>query len=219
MQVFREMYVRGKSADIAELMNAVEKSLPDSWRRDRTSEDDIQTYMHGAKSLYCFVHDRDDDLPSATIYLAEKSDGVLVASNIHPHKKRQLTHDEYNSILEAFYNQVVKRCAEKMEVPVELTSNQADPSDWLLDETAAKLRAFSASGNKGAGFLLTEDHERWFDFIVTAHAEKSQLDASALRRWLIEIEGWAPEIADQLAGEYAFGGELLTFTGSRRGGN
>jgi hypothetical protein len=39
-----------------------------------------------------------------------------------------------------------------------------------------------------------------------------------LRRWLIENEGWSPEIADQLAGEYAFGGELLTFSESNRGG-
>jgi hypothetical protein len=219
MEVFQEMYVRGKSADIAALMNAVESSLPQGWRRDRASEDDVQTYMRGVKSLYCFVHDRDDDLPSSTIYFAENGEGVLTASNIHPHKKHQLTHDEYNSILQAFYQQMVKPCAEQMDVRVELTSSHADLSDWLPDKAAAKLRAFSSSANKGAGFLLTEDHERWYDFIVTAHGEKSRLDASTLRRWLIEIEGWGPEIADQLAGEYAFGGELLTFTDSRRGGN
>jgi hypothetical protein len=68
--------------------------------------------------------------------------------------------------------------------------------------------------NKHAGFLLTRDQERWLDFIVTTHRAGSRLDASTLRRWLIENEGWSPEIAGQLAGEYAFGGELLTFSES-----
>jgi hypothetical protein len=220
MEVFREMKIWGDSEQVAALMDKVEKALPDDWQRHRTSEGSTQAYMVGAKSLYCFVHNQDDELPSATVYMAETTTnpGVLAAANIHPHKKRQLTHEEYNSILLVFY-EMVQTCAQEMGLRVDLTSSQADLSEWLSDKAAMKLRAFSTSANKSAGFLLTNEYERWFDFIVTAHGERSRLDSSTLRRWLVEIEGWSPEIADQLAGEYAFGGELLTFTDSRRGGN
>jgi hypothetical protein len=63
--------------------------------------------------------------------------------------------------------------------------------------------------------LLPQDKERWLAFIAAAHQEKSQLNASTLRRWLVEVEGWSPEIAEQLAGEYSFGADLLKFTESR----
>jgi hypothetical protein len=218
MEIFQEMNIRGDSARIAPLMDEVENGLPSDWQRDRPSESSTQAFMIGAKSVYCFVHNLDDRLPSATLYLAEKSPGVLAAINIHPHKKRQLTHEEYNSILQAFYD-MIEPCARRMGVDVELTASQTDLSGSLSNKAAMKLRDFSKLANKDAGFLLTDDHDRWLGFIMTAHDEKSELDAPTLKRWLVEIEGWAPEIAEQLAGEYAFGGQLLNFTNSHREGN
>ncbi len=74
------------------------------------------------------------------------------------------------------------------------------------------------STNKSTGSSHPLDHQRWMDFILTAHLEGSRLDATSLRRWLIEIEGWSPEVADQLAGQYEFGGRLLNFSDSHRMG-
>jgi len=78
------------------------------------------------------------------------------------------------------------------------------------------LRTFSAKANKGPGSANTRDRERWNAFVVAAFRDGSTLDAYTLRRWLAEIEGWAPELADQLAGEYAYGCELLNFAKDRR---
>jgi hypothetical protein len=218
MEVFREMYIRGDSNQLGTLMDAIGDSLPQGWHRRSGRENDIQAHMVGAKRVYCFVHDQEDDLPPSTILLAEREPGVLTASNIHPHKKRQLTHEEYNAILQEFCDRMVRPCAEKIGVRIELTASHADLSDWLSDTAAEKLRTFSTLANRRAGFLLPVDYERWLEFLVTANRERSKLDASTLRRWLVEIQGWSPEIAEQLAGEYAFGGELLTFSESRRAG-
>jgi hypothetical protein len=111
---------------------------------------------------------------------------------------------------------VVRPRAEERGVEVELTSSQADLGNWLSEKSAEKLRMFSTLSNKDIGCLHRLDQKRWIDFIVTAHDDGSQLHASTLRRWLIEIEGWSPEIADQLVSEYELGGEVLSLSDSRR---
>ena len=218
MQVFRVLFLKASNSEqLAALMDEVEKSLKPGWERDRTLENKLRADVFSTKPVYCFAKDQDDRLPSATVHLLEEETGNLVLSNIVPRKKYQLTNDEYDSILEDFVS-IVRPCADRKGVIVNLTSSQADLGDWLSDLATEKLRTFSTKANKRAGFLLPIDQERWLDFIVTARREGSKLDASNLRRWLVEFEGWSPEIAEQLAGEYAFGGKLLTFSERRRGG-
>jgi len=218
MQVFRVLFLKASNSEqLAGLMDEVEKSLTPGWERDRTLENELRADVFRTKPVYCFARDEDGRLPSAIIYLLEEETGTLVLSNIVPRKKYQLTFDEYDAVLDDFVS-IVRPCADKTNVLVNLTRSQADLRDWLSDKAAEKLRTFSTKANKRAGFLLPIDEERWLDFIVTARREGSKLDASNLRRWLVELEGWSPEIAEQLAGEYAFGGKLLTFSDGRRGG-
>jgi hypothetical protein len=218
MEVFRDLFLRGESEQLAKLMDEVEKSLPPGWVRDRTIEGQLRALAETAKPTYSFVHERDNRFPAATIYLREEEPGILVAANVVPLKKHRLSYGETNSLLEEFGERIVGPSAEKMGVQIELTACQADLSDWLSDTVAEKLRTFSMTASRNSGSALPLDKERRFDFIMTAHGEESRLDARTLRRWLIENEGWSPEIADQLAGEYAFGGELLTFSQNRRAG-
>jgi hypothetical protein len=212
MEIFRDLVVRGESEQLAALMDDVEKSLPPGWVRDRVIEGELRALSATAKPTYAFVHDRDDRLPAATIYFREEEAGLLIAANISPLKKHRLSHKEYNTILEEFCERVVRPCAAKRGTEVELTTNQADLSDWLSEASIEKLRTFSAMSIPEIGCLRPDDRNRWIDFIVTAHRDGSRLTPSLLRRWLVEIEGWSPDLADQLTGEYAFGGDLLTFS-------
>jgi len=218
MEVFRDLFLRGESEQLAALMDDVEKSLPSGWVRDRTTEGILRATRLWTKPVYSFVHDQDDHLPAATIYFLEEEPGLLTASNIVPRNKPRLSYREYNVLLEEFCERVVRPCAERRGVEVELTSSQADLSNWLSEASAEKLRTFSTLSNKYIGCLHPLDQKRWIDFIVTAHQDGSHLHASTLRRWLTEIEDWSPEIADQLVSEYALGGEVLTFSESRRAG-
>jgi hypothetical protein len=218
MEVFRDMLIRGENEQVAAVMDSLEGSLPVGWLRDRAIEAKLRNLTQRTKLTYSFVHDRDDRFASAAIYITEKEPGLFCVSNIVPIRKHQLSYGESNALLEEFCDRIFRPRAEKLGVHVELTTNQADLSNWLSDEAAEKLRTFSMTANNRAGFLLPRDQEQWMDFIVTSHREGRQLDAMTLRRWLIENEGWSPEIADQLAGEYAFGGELLTFSESNRSG-
>jgi hypothetical protein len=218
MQVFRDMILHGEPQRLVSLMDEVEKSLPTGWFRDKALEANLRSVPPGMKHFFCFVYDRDDRFPSSSIFIIEEPPGFLRVSNIIPRKKYQLSNEEYNAILEEFCEQIVRPRADGKGVDVQLTKGRADLSDWLSETAAEKLRTFSKNANRRAGYLLPQDHERWLDFILTAHRDAKRRDAPTLRRWLVEIEGWSPEIAEQLAGEYAFGGELLTFSESHRGG-
>ncbi len=212
MEVFREMSIHGDDSEqLAALMDEVEKSLPRGWRRNKWGDDIRLSSFIETGSVDCFEHSQEDSLPSASIYLDEKEPGSLLVSNIRPHNKRQLSYDEYNPILEVF-SDIVRPCAENRGVRVELTSCHADLRDWLSNTSVEKLRTFSTTASRNTGAALPIDRQRWLDFIVTAHREGSQLDATMLRRWLIEIGDWAPETAERLAGEFAFGEKLLSFT-------
>ena len=97
-----------------------------------------------------------------------------------------------------------------------LTEAQADLDHWMAPATAEKLRLFSTCANKATGSAHPRDRERWNDFVLSAHRDGSRMDASTLQRWLIEAEGWPPEVAEQLALEYEYGRELLAFADGHR---
>jgi hypothetical protein len=86
----------------------------------------------------------------------------------------------------------------------------------MSHDTAELLRRFSACANKGTGASHPLDRDRWNAFVVAAHHDGSRTDASDLRRWLIEVDGWAPEVADQLTVEYEYGRELLAYADGHR---
>jgi len=84
-------------------------------------------------------------------------------------------------------------------------------------ETATCLRNFSHLANKGTGSAHPSDRQRWNAFVLSAHETGSNLDASMLARWLMEVEDWPSEVAEQLAVEYEYGRELLGYADIRQG--
>lgn len=218
MEVLREMHVQaGGPEQIDAFMGELEKTPHPGWARDRILEEELRDIVSPTR-LFCFTYDGDLFYPRATICLVEDGPGQLRLSNIVSREMYELEIGKSNDLLEEFYRGILEPCAERMGIRIVLTSEDKDLSHWLTDAAAGKFRRFSASANKRAGYLLAIDRERWLEFVLTAHRERSKLDAATLRRWLIEIEGWSPEVADRLAGEYAFGGELLTFSESHRAG-
>jgi hypothetical protein len=219
MEVFRELHVEATGpGQLDALIHEIDKSLSTGWTRDRDLEEGFRKQIITTKRLFCFSYDGDDRLPSATIHLVEDAPGRLVLPNIAPRTKYRLSIAEFNALLEEFAERFLRPCAERLGVRVDITSGKKELGHWLSDAAAAKFRRFSERANRRAGYLLPADRERWLEFLLEAHRERSKLDGSTLRRWLVEVEDWAPEVADQLAREYAFGEELLTFSESYRAG-
>jgi hypothetical protein len=216
MKVFRDLFVRGEPERIVTAVEEIDRSLTGGWFRDREDERRLAAVPGLGEKLACFGCFDEEDRPGATVILTPKGPGVLYASNVLPRSRRQLDHDQYNRVLGEFYERFVKPAADKAGVEAELTDTEADLEKWLSPAAAEKLRRFSACANKGTGGAHPLDRERWNDFVVAAHRDGGSLDASTLRRWLVEVEDWPPELADLLAVEYGYGRELLSFEESRR---
>jgi hypothetical protein len=221
MQVFRNLFIRGEPDRLAATVAEVERTLGEGWFHDRETENRLAALPTvGQSSCFgCFDDGIRPDArcrPGATVILTAKGPGELYISNVIPHSRRQLDYDQYNRIVTEFYERFVLPAAATTGVVAELTDTQADLGRWLSDAAARKLRDFSSSANKGTGASLPQDRERWNNFVLAAHQDRSSLDASTLRRWLVEVEDWPPEVAEQLAIEYQYGRELLAYAEEQR---
>lgn len=216
MEIFRDLFVRADAGRMASLIESIERDLPAGWARDHEAEARIRVTQFGPGATYCFTRVAKDEPGSATLFLSQTEPGTYAVRNIIPATKRQLTRAEYNRLLEEFYERSLRPSAERDGLSIELTESRAELDHWLTPATAEKLRSFSACANKATGSAHPMDRERWNDFVLSAHRDGSRMDAATLRRWLVEAEGWPVEVADQLAVEYEYGRELLTFAEEHR---
>ena len=79
----------------------------------------------------------------------------------------------------------------------------------LSEAAADALRRFNALANKSTGASHPYDRQRWFDFVIQTHTDRSELDPDLLHRWLIESEDWPEDQASDLAIEYERSRALL----------
>lgn len=219
MEVLREVRVHTSSRAQADALIAeLAKNLPSGWSREQTMEIKYEHIFYPNR-IFCFTYDGDDRIPQADIIVGEGSDGrELWLSSVFTPTMEPLGIGQSNDLREKFHRELLVPVADRLGVGVSLTPRDLELGHWMSRPALDKFRRFSAGANKHAGYLLPEDRERWLDFVLTAHRERSSLDGDILRRWLVEIEGWAPEVADQLAAQYAFGGELLSFSESQAAG-
>jgi hypothetical protein len=216
MEVFRELFVNADEGRMATLVESIEYSLPLGWVRDREAEGRICSTPFAARPTYCFTCEAEGRPASATLILTEREPGTFYVSNIIPVSSDRLSYAEYNTVLEEFFRCVLRPSAEQIGLTAVLTEAQADLDHWMSPAAAAKLRTFSTSANKRTGSAHPQDRQRWNDFVLSAHRDGSRMDASTLQRWLVEVEGWSSEVANQLALEYEYGRELLTFAEEHR---
>lgn len=209
MKVFRELELYGSQSDLIEGIKAIEKRLDAGWVRNTEREEKISTVASGTN--YCFTCSKDGDREAASLWFSYQDDTTLYVSNIVPEEIRELSYDQYNLIIEEFYEQFVKPMTDQLGLEHLLTADAKQIEDWISKETAEKLRHFSKAANKSTGSSHPLDQQRWLVFLVSAHKENAQLDTHTLMRWLIETEGWFEEAASELGIEYEFARSLLKF--------
>lgn len=213
MEVFRDLYVSAVAETMASAVEEIEKAMPAGWARDKAAEARSRPTPFLTKRVaYCFGCEKEGRRPAAILILAQKDPGTFYVSNIIPIERHQLAHAEYNAILEDFYRRVFTPSADKAGLVYSFTGAEVGLEHWMSAETADHLRRFSSSANKGTGSSHPNDRERWNAFVLSAHRTTSKLDPSTLMRWLVEVEDWSQEIAEQLAIEYEYGRELLAYT-------
>jgi hypothetical protein len=209
MKVFRDLYLNLSIARTDDFFNEVEQSLAVDWSRDHETEE--RTAREFRDKYYYFACNKTEELETALVAFARKNDKIAYIANIVPREFGKLSKDQYNKILLDFYERCLKPICEKHSIPVEITTDNQSMADWVSDGTHKKLKLFSNAANKSTGTAHPLDQERWFSFVVSVIRNNDKLDPSQLERWLVEEEGWHPDIASELAIEYEQGISLLKY--------
>lgn len=140
--------------------------------------------------------------------------------NIVPLQKNQLTIEEYNQLLDLFYNDIAKvygQTHDDIKV-VGPSTGCFNPLDYISESALNKLTLFCNTANKSTGSSHPCDEERWFDFICQTVDDGRVFDYDTLSKFLQDEEywgkkekgflgvigqfAWSDENAQELASEY-----------------
>jgi hypothetical protein len=203
MQVFQELYIHGTPDQLRATREVIAALISGGWARDA----EIERRMRNAspprlRNPECYSCQRRGPRPEVTLFLLDKDATTDHVANIVPHDSPDLTHAQYNGLLEEFFTHFVRPAAERTGARAELTAPDADLERWLSERAAEKLRLFCAAANKRTGAANPADRKLWYDFVVAAHRDGAVFSATTLARWLHEAGGWDEEWADRLATQY-----------------
>lgn len=119
-------------------------------------------------------------------------DGYVKVINIIPLNKNQLTIEEYNQVLDLFFEEVI--FANKEELSdikiIGPSSDEFNPLDCISEKALEKLVKFCDMANKTTGSSHPCDEERWFDFICQTVKDKQIFDYDTLLRFLMDKSFW-----------------------------
>ncbi len=209
MKVFRDLFVYINREQTESFIKKIEALLDDGWIHDTEAEKNAEGF--GEYEFIYFVCTEKGERNSALLAFARKNVDIIYVSNIVPKDKHELSRDEYNSILEEFFDRFVLPVSKELNIKVKLTTNEKNMEDWISEDSFKKLRLFSVAANKSTGSAHPLDQKRWLDFLISVHHEHHNLHSSQLQRWLIEVENWPEDVAIDLSIQYEFAMNLLDF--------
>lgn len=207
IEVFRELYLRHTNGAKA-IRDVLLQNVVAPWFHFKEREEEIKDGSNGGNDVITIGREKKEKKVAVSLWLFEEANGYKV-SNIVPLVSGDLGIKGYNEVLNDFVDQVVTPAAKVGGFEVLLTLEFQSIDNWTDKKTAMALSKFSALANKSTGRSHPLDEMRWLDFLITAHENKTTLDAEFLARWLIEVEQWPAQTAHELASEYAFSRSLL----------
>ena len=210
LEVFRDLYLRGPREKRKGLRAALLNVANGRWSVDLERSEEVAKGAITKDDVLLFRTESTEAYPEAGLTLWEYEDGYYVP-NIVPLKAGQLTHSQYNAILEDFIQEIASSVAPQHGFTISTTQGHQSIEDWVPEDAATKLRRFSGAANKSTGASHPADERRWFDFIVSVHRSSARLDADQLARWLYEVDGWDEGSAHNLAARYEGALALLKF--------
>lgn len=208
LNVFRDLRLLGPVDAVELLRHALIERATAPWRHAPEREERVHLPAPDGKPM-AFERSATPGFESAGLVLFARPDGLEV-TNIVPLERSELRYSAYNTILEDFAEHIARPASSATGFVVELSGNTLQIEDKLSQAAADALRRFSVLANKSTGASHPLDRQRWFDFIILTHQDRSDLDADLLHRWLLESDDWPQDQASDLAIEYERSRALLS---------
>lgn len=134
--------------------------------------------------------------------------GYLEIFNITPLVNNSLDCDEYNYILNSFYELFIVRLIQKYNAQIKLSNPEKQIIETIGNEAYEALFSFSASANKSTGYSHPFDFQRWCDFIFIISRNRIEIGIDELISWL-EENGWSNDMAYKLGLQFEYSLRLL----------
>ena len=206
MKVFRDLKLIGTASEQTRLIDLVEKQLSNGWVRDREREAELKS--QSGYDYIIFTCSKTASRSAAELNFVADENGYLYVSNIVPKELGELSEDQYNAILEEFSTRFIEHAAKELDIQIITTPDERSIDNAMSPEMSQLLKQFSAAANKASGGTHTSDEQRFLDFIVQAHHERSLLEETELTGLLLD-DGWSDSHAQELSSKYRFGRDLL----------
>lgn len=207
LEEFQDLRLYGPVDSRTALRNALIQRADGLWNHAEDREREWARVTAGGEVLI-FDRQAGEGIDSVGLFLSKREDGYAV-TNIIPRVLSELSRKQYNAALQDFIKRIARPAADATGFRIEITEPYQSLDDWLPPQAAYALRRFSEAANKSTGSSHPLDRRRWFTFIIAAHRDIGNFDVSRLDRWLVEVEGWSEEKAQDLAIEFEFGLALL----------
>ena len=202
IEVHQNLFLNFREEGRMEIRQELRKHAKSPWYHVEEREKDI------SEDVMAFERKSKDDLPNSVLILWIESYGYKVV-NIVPLEVDHISISLYNDILNDFIVRVVQSASKSLKCSVEVSARRQSITDWISQEAADALRRFSVTANRSTGSSHPSDQRRWFEFLFAVHKAPGKFNTNLLGRWLREVEGWTPEVVEDLIIEYEFGMDLL----------
>lgn len=209
MPVFQDLVLES-SLDPADFRRALLGALETPWAHAVAQEKVLTRAMPVQQNVIVFSREKANELDACYLSLMLYEEGFRV-TNIVPRDVRELGIDKYNFILADFARSVVERAAKGSQIRVILSEPTLSLPTLVGEQAVPALEAFLSGANKGTGSAHPSDRRRWLEFLITVHRQGKRPEGEAFERWLVEVEGWPSDTAEQLVEELQFGLALLAY--------
>ena len=186
-----------------EFVAALDAALSAGWSRAHDAEKRASEINAGGEFFYYYC-DKRENRQAAMVSIYRKDAETLHVTNVVPTELSELNHQQYNGILQDLHDTVLRKLHKTFPAAIMLASNQLRIENLMSADAFRLLRQFSAMANKSTGSSHPMDCERWFAFLVTLRRSNHGLDTHSLLRWLVEVEQWPDEAAQDLASQFEF---------------
>lgn len=168
---FHDLAIKGTTECLKECVEAMKEIHNKIWKND----EEVYSGLHYLTFEYI-----GKELPHSKIYISITEEcytqGKLLVNNIIPQEKTELLVDEYNGILECFYdmlkNEIDNLCGCDIII---LKNDNFNPLDIMSQTAWNKLYKFSRLANKNNGLSHPMDRDRWNDFICQTLVDNTEI--------------------------------------------
>ena len=208
IEVFQDFYVSSPDAGSAAIRDVLLSVIRPPWHHAQDVEAELLPSV-GASEPLVFERAGDQHIRAARVFLFPRDNRYELGNIVPCDNGPDLSPHGYNDLLNDFVNGVVEPAIRNTVYVPRTTKRHQTITDWTSDDAASALRLFSAAANKATGASHPADAERWRKFLIADHRAHSTWNHSHFERWLVEVERWPPEEAQELALQREYALELL----------